>query len=475
MTTTTSRPAGLQPPAEHTASPLTRRFGLVSATALNMTNMIGVGPFITIPLLMSALGGPQAMLGWIVALVIVICDGMVWSELGAAMPGSGGSFHYLREAFGAARFGRLMAFLFVWQFVLSGPLEIASGYIGFADYASYIWKGLTPTGVRVMITMIGIVNIALLYRRIHSIARITVSLWVGTLITVLAVIITGASHFNPHVAFDFPPGAFTFSLGYLLGLGAASRIGIYDYLGYYDVCYIGDEVRDPGRVIPRSILISTAAVALIYLGINLSIIGVVPWRDFVPATAHPESNFVVSIFVQKIYGSRVATIFTLLVLWTAFGSVFALLLGYSRIPFAAAESGYFFRVFGRLHPTKQFPYVSLLVLGALSIVAGFLSLGTVIDALIVTRILVQFMGQVFGLMLLRRQAPTMPRPYRMWLYPLPALIALFGWIFVFATTDRRVILFGVGVLALGCLTFLVWSYRANQWPFVAGRSESGAA
>src|SRR5439155_9581469 len=89
---------------------LSRRFNLLSASALNMTNMMGVGPFITIPLLMSALGGPQAMLGWIVALVIVICDGMVWSELGAALPGSGGSFVYLRQAFGRARFGRLMAF-----------------------------------------------------------------------------------------------------------------------------------------------------------------------------------------------------------------------------------------------------------------------------------------------------------------------------------------------------------------------------
>jgi len=444
---------------------LTRRFGLLPATALNMTNMIGVGPFITIPLLMTALGGPQAMLGWIVALVIVICDGMVWSELGAAMPGSGGSFHYLREAFGRARFGRLMAFLFVWQFVLSGPLEIASGYIGFAQYASYIWRGLTRPGVIALVTVVGLINIALLYRRIHSIAKITISLWVGTLITVLAVIVTGAMHFNPRIAFDFPPGAFNFSLGFFLGLGAASRIGIYDYLGYYDVCYIGDEVRDPGRVIPRSILISTAAVAIIYVGINLSIIGVVPWREFVPAAEHPESNFVVSVFMQKIYGSRVAIIFTLLVLWTAFGSVFALLLGYSRIPFAAAQSGYFFRAFGRLHPTKDFPYVSLLVLGAISIVAGFFSLGTVIDALIVTRILVQFMGQVVGLILLRRQAPDMPRPYSMWLYPLPALVALVGWIFVFATTQVRVILFGVGVLALGFVTFLVWSWRTSRWPF----------
>jgi amino acid transporter len=444
---------------------LIRRFGLLPATALNMTNMIGVGPFITIPLLMTALGGPQAMLGWVVALVIVICDGMVWSELGAAMPGSGGSFQYLREAFGRERLGRLMEFLFVWQLVLSGPLEIASGYIGFASYASYIWKGLTRPGVILLITAVGLINIALLYRRIQSIEKITISLWAGTLLTVLAVIFTGATHFNPHIAFDFPPGAWNFSLGFFLGLGAASRIGIYDYLGYYDVCYIGDEVRDPGRVIPRSILISTAAVAVIYVGINLSIIGVVPWREFVPAADHPESNFVVSVLMEKVYGSRIATIFTLLVLWTAFGSVFALLLGYSRIPFAAAQSGYFFRGFGKLHKTKDFPYVSLLVLGAISIIAGFFSLGTVIDALIVTRILVQFMGQAVGLMLLRKNNPQMPRPYRMWLYPVPAIIAVLGWIFVFATTQVRVIAFGIGVLALGCLAFVLWSWKTSRWPF----------
>ena len=449
---------------------LVRRFSLLPATALNMTNMLGAGPFITIPLLMTALGGPQAMLGWIVALVIVICDGMIWSELGAAMPGSGGSFNYLREAFGRERYGRLMAFLFVWQFVLSGPLEIASGYIGFAQYATYIWKDLTRPGVIALVTVVGLINVALLYRRIDSIARITVSLWVGTLITVFAVILTGAMNFNPGIAFDFPPGAFNFSLGFFLGLGAASRVGIYDYLGYYDVCYIGDEVRDPGRVIPRSILISTIAVAIIYIGINLSIIGVVPWREFVPAGEHPEANFIVSIFMQRIYGETVATIFTLLILWTAFGSVFALLLGYSRIPFAAAQSGYFFRAFGRLHPTRGFPYVSLLVLGAISIVAGFFSLGTVIDALIVTRILVQFMGQAFGLMLLRRRAPEMPRPYRMWLYPVPALVALLGWIFVFATTQVRVIFFGLGVLALGGLVFLLWSRNTRRWPFGAAEA-----
>src|SRR6184192_4724862 len=334
---------------------INRRFGLVQATALNMNNMIGIGPFITILLLMTALGGPQAMLGWIVALVIVLCDGMVWSELGAAMPGSGGSFVYLRQAFGAERVGRLMGFLFVWQFVLSGPLEIASGYIGFSQYLGYIWKGITARQTMLVVTIVGLANLALLYRRITSIAAITVTLWIGTIVTASVVVVTGALHFDHRVAFNFPPGAFTFSLGFLLGLGAASRIGVYDYLGYYDVCYIGDEVRDPGRVIPRSIVISTIAVAAIYFAINLSIIGVVPWRTFVPAPDHLESTFVVSLFMERIYGSGVATILTAMILWTAFGSVFALLLGYSRVPYAAARDGYFFKVFARLHPSGGFP------------------------------------------------------------------------------------------------------------------------
>jgi amino acid transporter len=447
------------------AETLPRRFGLVQATALNMINMIGIGPFITIPLLMTAMGGPQAMLGWVVALVIVLCDGMVWSELGAAMPGSGGSFGYLREAFGPATFGRYMGFLFVWQFVLSGPLEIASGYIGFARYLGYIWTGLTPARVVLIVVTVGLLNIALLYRRIGSIATITVGLWIGTLVATAGVILTGALHFDRHIAFDVPPDAFRFSLGFLLGLGAASRVGVYDFLGYYDVCYIGDEVRNPGTVIPRSILVSTIGVALIYVAINLSIIGIVPWRELVPAGAHPASDFVVSALMEKIYGSRVASLFTLLVLWTAFGSVFALLLGYSRVPYAAAREGYFFSVFGRLHPTKGFPHVSLLVLGLISIVCSFFSLGMVIDALIATRILVQFVGQIAGVILLRRRRPGMARPYRIWLYPVTTIVALAGWLFIFATTGVAVMLFGVGVLALGSAAFLLWSYRLRQWPF----------
>jgi amino acid transporter len=444
---------------------LLRRFGLLESTALNMTNMIGIGPFITIPLLLSTLGGPQAMVGWLVALVITISDGLIWSELGASMPGSGGSYVYLREGFGRATFGRLMGFLFIWQFILSGPLEIASGYIGFTKYLGYIWKDMNRSHVLAVIILLGVLNIMLLYRRITFIGKLTVGLWIGTILTTLAVIVAGVFHFRSSIAFDFPPGAFNFSLGFFLGLGAATRIGIFDYLGYYDICYIGDEVKDPGRTIPRSVIISVIAVALIYVAINFSVIGVVPWREFVPAEQHPESDFIVSILMERVYGSGVATFFTAMVLWTAFGSVFALLLGYSRVPYAAALDGYFFKIFGRLHPKKNFPYVSLVVLGVIAIVCSFFSLGMVIDALITTRILVQFIGQIVAVTLLRRNEPELKRPYKIWLYPLPNLLALLGWIFVFATTDWRIISFGLGTLALGLLCFGLWSYQTKQWPF----------
>ena len=447
--------------AEHQSHPhLQRRFGLLQATALNMSNMIGIGPFITIPALMSALGGPLSMLGWAVALIIAIFDGMIWSELGAAMPGSGGSYRYLKEGFAKIGLGRLMAFLFIWQFILSGPLEIASGFIGFKQYLGYVWPKMSETQGRLVVVALGVTTIFLLYRRIGSIGKITVTLWIGTLLTTGAVIVTGAMHFDPKLAFAPSDQTWGFGWGFLWGLGAASRVGVYDYLGYYDICYIGDEVRNPGKVIPRSILLSVVGVALIYMAINFSIIGVVSWKEFVPADAEDKkatASFVVSIFMERIYGSKIATLFTLMVLWATVGSIFALILGYSRIPFAAAQDGNFFSVFGRLHPTKSFPHVSLLVIGGVSILCSFLPLLTVIDALIVTRILVQFVGQIVALVLLRRFAPEMERPYRIWLYPLPCLIALAGWLFIFGTTPDKLILFGLGTLGAGLVFYFIWS------------------
>jgi amino acid transporter len=421
-----------------------------------MTNMIGVGPFITIPALMAAMGGPQAMLGWFVALVISVADGMMWSELGAAMPGAGGSYTYLRNAFGRETFGRFIAFLFIWQFVVSGPLEIASGFIGFVQYLQYIWPGMTVGQGRWIKVAVGVAAVALLYRRITAVGRITVALWIGALLTVGVVIVAGLFHFDPSVAFNFPPGAFAFSWGFVMGLGSASRTGVYDYLGYYNVCHLGDEVRDPAKTIPRSILISLLSVALIYVVMNTVIISVVPWTEFVPPNKQPLPDpppAIVGLFMERLFGGTVAKVFAGMVLWTAFGSVFALLLGYSRIPYAAARDGAFFGVFGRLHQKHEFPHISLLVLGVLSVAFSFLSIQTVIDALLGTRILVQFIGQS-------------ERPFRMWLYPMPVLVAFVGWTFLFVTSGK-IIVFSISVLVAGTIAYLGWARASRHWPFRA--------
>src|SRR5580693_1222899 len=190
---------------------LTRAFGLLHATALNISNMVGIGPFITIPLMMASMGGPQSMLGWLTGALIVISDGLIWSELGAALPGSGGSYHFLREAYGHQSWGRLMAFLFIWQFVVSGPLEIASGMIGFGNYSTYLWPGLSGRDQQYVAVAAGIAALFVLSRHMTFLRKVTITLWVGTALAIMTVIVTGFSHFNAHSAFDFPPLALAFN------------------------------------------------------------------------------------------------------------------------------------------------------------------------------------------------------------------------------------------------------------------------
>jgi amino acid transporter len=415
-----------------------------------MSNMVGVGPFITIPLIIAAMGGPQCMLGWVLGAVIALCDGLVWSELAASMPATGGTYVYLREAFRKTPLGGLLPFLFIWQFIFSGPLEIASGYIGFAQYVGYFWPGMGTGATRAVSMSVGVVVIVLLYRRVTSIGKLTVVLWIGMLITVLWVIFAGLTHFNPKVVFDFPPNAFRFSTGFVAGLGSATLIAIYDFMGYYDICYVGGEVRNPGRVIPRSIIYSVLAVATIYALTNLGLIAVVPWREAV------HSKFIAADFMGKLYGARAASAVTVLVLWTALASVFALLFGYSRIPYAAALNGDFFKIFGRLHG-GGFPHISLLVMGGLSIVACLWTLDDVITALVTSRIVIQFIGQIFALGYLRRTRPDMPRPFKMWLYPVPAAIAFVGWAFLFFTSGWKFAGFGLLTLVAGVGAYWIWT------------------
>jgi amino acid transporter len=437
---------------------LDRGLGVWQATALNVANMVGIGPFITIPAFLATMGGPHALIGWIVAAVLVLCDGLVWSELGAALPGSGGTYHFLREIFGRTHWARLMPFLFIWQFLISGALETASGYIGGLGYLEYALPQLAdvmrdvPGGTRWIAVAAVITVTLLLCQRIRHIGWLSIVMCAGTIITVSIVIIAGIANFNPDLI-AFPPNAFRLDGRFAMGLGGAMLIAIYDYLGYYNVCHLGDEVREPARTIPRAVMGSVVIVALIYLTMNVSIIGVVPWQDAI------QSKNIAADFMQRLYGRPWAVAFTVLILWTALACVFAITLGYSRIPYAAAKNGDFFRPFAYVHPTGRFPLVSLAVLGLLIAVFCFLDLGSIISAAVCVRIAVQFIGQIVALHVVRTTRPDIALPFRMWLYPLPSLVALVGWLFVLGTSDWRVLLLSVGVIVSGVIAFTVREIR----------------
>jgi len=429
---------------------------------MNMSNMIGVGPFLTIPLILKAMGGPQAMLGWILGALLAICDGMVWAELASAVPTSGGTFEYLKVGYSGTRLGRLLPFLFIWLFILSGPLEIASGTIGFAQYLAHFVNHYTGCPVimeaeheRWVGAGVAALAVVLLYRKIESVGKLMVALWAGVILTIAAMLVSGLPHFDAGTAFSFPPNAFSFSQGFVLGLGSAMAMAMYDFLGYYSVCYIGDEVRSPSRTIPRSILISVLVVAAIYLTMNVSIISVVPWSEAM------ESEAIASDFMDRLHGPVGGAIMTVLICWTAFASVYALMLGYSRIPYAAARDGFFFSAFAKLHPRGDFPHVSLLVLGAVTMGASFFTLEEVIAALLTTRILVQFIAQIQAVDMLRRRGNSVSI-FRMALYPIPSVIAIAGWTFIYVTTKWVYIAGGSASLVAGIAAYGVWSWWRSR-------------
>jgi APA family basic amino acid/polyamine antiporter len=478
-------------PQNNSESPgLIRGMGLGSATALNMIDMIGVGPFITMPLVLGAMGGPQALLGWIVGALLAVCDGLVSAELGSVFPGSGGSYRYLSEIYGPKKWGRLISFLFIWQLSFSAPLSIASGCIGLAGYAAYYWPSLetvysahtssahipwagslqiswvvTPgTGLAIGIC---IFTVVLLYRRITVIGRLSKALWVIVMGTMGWIIFAGLTHFNAARAFDFPPGAFTLSRGFFAGLGGALLVSTYDYWGYYNVCYLGDEIKDPTRNIPRALLLSILLVACLYLMMNLCILAVVPWREMLHAGQNNSGLYVVSIFMQKIYGAWAARLVTGLVIVTAFASVFSLTLGYSRVPYAAALDGNYFRAFAKVHPVYRFPYVSLLALGMVAAAFCFLRLRDAIAALVVIRLVLQFLVQAVGLIVFRVTRPEVVRPFRMWLYPLPALLAIAGFLFILFNRENALkeVRYAAVILLAGLAVYMIRAWRGREWPF----------
>jgi fructoselysine transporter len=426
---------------------LIRGLSLRQAVAVNTIDMVGIGPFITIPFIIGAMNGPQCIVAWVLGAVLSFADGSVWAELGAKWPQAGGSYSFLQNLYGKHKAGRLLSFLYIWQTVIQAPLVIASGAIGFSQYLTFLVPLSSIEQKVVSASLVALITF-LLYRKITDIGRISV--FMGMIVggTILWLIASAVPTFDSSLAFSYAPDAFDFTSVFFFGLGQASIKTVYSFLGYYNVCHLGGEIKEPEQNIPRSIFISIAIIATLYLLMQISVLGIIPWQEA------KDSPFIVSLYFEKIYGHSVAMVATALVLFIAITSLFAVLLGYSRVPYAAALDGNFFSVFGKLHPTKNFPHISLLILAGIALAFSLLfKMKEVITAIIVMRIIVQFIGQSAGILLYHQKYKTEKFPYRMWLYPLPAIVGIIVWLFIFFSAEWIYIAGAVSIILLGILVY----------------------
>ncbi len=438
---------------------LERKISLLQATAINMTDMVGIGPFVVLSVVVETMQGPWFLYAWIAGALLSFVDAMIWSQLGATYPLAGGSYNFLKEGYGP-KWGKLMSFLFVWQTMIQAPLVIASAAIGFAQYFGFLiplneWQSKSLSGSLVVLIVV------LLYRKIEAIGKISVLLWVGVLITLVWIIGGGLfhGHFLQPIR-DINQGI-KIDHAFAAALGFASVKTVYSYLGYYNVCHLGGEIINPQKNIPKSMFISIAGIAILYLLMNVSVASVLPIEQI------QKSNFIVSEFVQYLSGSTAANLITVLILWVAFASVFSATLGYSRIPYAAAKDGAFFKIFAKLHPTLHFPHFSLLALGAVAFVFSLLfKLKDIITAILAMRILIQFIGQGIGLLWLVKRKGKKHFAWRMPLYPLPVIFAIVIWGYIFFSTGRNMMLGGIMVTTLGVIVYLIKSKRNKEWPFI---------
>ncbi len=448
------------------------RLGLLQAVSVNMAMMVGVGPFITMPLFVGKMGGPHALAVWMIGALVAVCDGMVWAELAGAFPGAGGTFQFYDQAYGRKPIGRLLKFLFVWQFLFSAPLELASGALGFALYLGYLVPGLDtvltvwPWTIKThhlvaVSVMIGVLGLA--WRDVKAAGQLMVVLWAGMLVTV-GLMITGCAVQADSGLIRTATGQFTDAIGAAsggdfrlwLGVGGALAIAMYDFLGYYQICYMGEEVSHPQRTIPRSILISVVIIGILYFSMNLSLFAVMPWQDVA------KSEHIASDAFEKLYGTFAGKAMTGLILWTSLAATYSAILGYSRVPYAAARTGHFFRAFADLHPKHGFPAKSLLAIGFAGVLACLMNLETVIAALLTSRILIQFLGQIVTVIYIRTNPELSSRmKFRMPLFPLPAIIAFVGWSTVFLTSDWPALVYGGLSLILGFIAYGIWNLKTS--------------
>jgi fructoselysine transporter len=442
-----------------------RSLSLFQSTVLNMIDMVGIGPFVTMPIVIGLLGG-MYLWAWVAGAILSFVDAMIWSELGAAYPFAGGSYNFLKVAYGEKREGKLMSFLYVWQTIIQAPLVAASAAIGFAQYFMYlvplqVWQQkLLSASVILFVTF-------LLYRKIESIGKIAVLLWVGVIGTLAWIIFAGIAHGNflQPIIDSVGVGSLKTITSFVFGQACVKTI--YSYLGYYNVCHLGGEIKNPATIIPKSMFISIIGIAILYLAMNVSITSVISWQEIKHWVDTDTKVFIISTFIERLYGHTAAVVITIMILWVALASLFAVMLGYSRVPFAAAQDGAFFKIFARLHPTKNFPYVSLLILAAFAFVFSLLfRMADVISGILAMRIMVQFIGQAIGLVLLRKRNGSKNLPYKMPLYPLPVILAIGMWLFVFYATGLKIILSFIIVLCSGLVVYFVKAKMNKEWPFL---------
>ena len=417
--------------------------------------MVGVGPFLTIPSMLDAMGGPHILYAWLLGAVLAMCDGLVYAQFGAALPTSGGPYAYLREAYRPFGIGGLMGFLFLFQVLVAAPLAIASGGVGFANYLGAFWP--VPPWLHHLVAAAVVLGMtALLYRPTRDVGRVSTIMLAFVVGTIAWVIVAGLFRFSAAQAFAYPPSAFAFDRTLVSRVGAVALLAMYNYGGYNNVCNVAEEVRDPARNVPRSIVLSIVIVVSLYVAMSTVILGVVPWNEAA------RSGAIASLFIERVFaspdaGRAASRVMTVLILVVTVSSLYGLILGYSRVPFAAARDGRFFRVFASVHPAKRFPHVSLVTIGGLAVPFCFLSLGVIIDWLVLVQIATQIVWQCAGVILLRRYRHDIPQPFVMWLYPVPALVALALWVYVFVSGPVGGILFAVGVVAAGCASY--WAFE----------------
>jgi fructoselysine transporter len=413
-----------------------------------MIDMVGIGPFVVMPLVISQFQNGLFLWAWLFGAFTAFTDGMIWSELGARYPLAGGTYNFHRIAYGE-KWGKLMSFLFVWQTSIQAPLVVASAAIGFGQYFSYL-VDLTLVQQKLLSGGVIVFVFFLLYRRIETIGKISVALGLIVILTILWIIISGFTHQQHPVHILPSAGDEFFSFAFMSAVSHASLKTVYSYLGYYNVCHLGGEIMNPGKNIPRSIFISIAGISVLYLLMNISIMGVVSWQS-----VKSGDRYFVSSFMEMVHGKQAALIITGLILCVAMSSLFAVILGYSRIPYAAAVDGNFFKIFAKLHPVKNFPYVSLIVLCAAGFLFSlFMKLGDVITSILAMRIIIQFVAQATGIIILRRRNGTKDLPFKMWLYPLPVILSILIWFFLFISAGWFAI-WGTVIAIAGIIVFFI--------------------